>query len=97
MMCLVHEPYEIEYADLVGVWMYVYIYLIEEEGTRISRAECEDGAIYIILGGRDPYAGRSAKTVPYKYVYIYGGRDPYGTGGVRRRCYNTCICNFTID
>ena len=30
-------------------------------------------------GGRDPYAGRSAKTVLYKYVYIYmsGGRDPY--------------------
>jgi len=26
MMCLVHEPYEIECADLVGIWMYVYIY-----------------------------------------------------------------------
>jgi len=26
-----------------------------EEGTRIARAECEDGAISIILGGRDPY------------------------------------------
>ena len=54
MMCVIHEPYEIECAYLVCIWMYVYIYLIEEEGTRIARAECEDGAIYIILGGRDP-------------------------------------------
>jgi len=38
----------------VCIWMYVYIHLIEEEGTRIARAECEDGAICITLGGRDP-------------------------------------------
>jgi len=34
----------------------LYIYIYWEEGTRMARAECEDGDIYIhILGGRDPY------------------------------------------
>jgi len=38
------------------IWCcYVCTHCVTEEGTRMARAECEDGAIYIVLGGRDPY------------------------------------------
>ena len=58
-----------------------------------ARAECEDGAVNHI-GRKGPvWHGRSAKTVLY---IILGGRDPYGTGGVRRRCYDT-HCILTKD
>jgi len=41
----------------------LYIYIYREEGTRMARAECEDGAIYHI-GRKGPvWHRRSAKTV----------------------------------
>ena len=46
-----------------GVRRRCYIYIYLQEGTRIARAECEDGAIYHI-GRKGPVLhGRSAKTV----------------------------------
>jgi len=71
-----------------GVRRRCYIYICREEGTRMARAECEDGAIYHV-GRKGPvWHGRSAKTVLY---IMLGGRDLYGTGGVRRRCYDIHI------
>ena len=68
------------------IWCYyVCTHCVTEEGTRIARAECEDGTIYTYIWRKGPvWHGRSAKTVLY---IISGGRDPYGTGGVRRRCF----------
>ena len=48
MMCIIYESYKIECADIVCI-ICTYIYYVMEEGTRIARAECEDGAIYIYL------------------------------------------------
>jgi len=72
--------------DALILCCYICTHCVTEEGTRIARAECEDGAIYTYIGRKGPvWHGRSAKTVLY---IILGGRDPYGTGGVRRRCYD---------
>jgi len=58
----------------VCIWMYVYIHLIEEEGTRIARAVCEDGAICITLGGRDPYGTGGVRR--RCHVYQIGRKGP---------------------
>ena len=44
MMCMMYESYGIGCADIVCI---IYIHYVTEEGTRIARAECEDGAISI--------------------------------------------------
>jgi len=45
-----------------------------------------------IPGGRDPYAGRSAKTVLYVKLCTYQEEGTRMQGGVRRRCYiNMCM------
>ena len=49
------------------IWCcYICTHCVTEEGTRIARAECEDGAIYTYVGRKGPvWHGRSAKTVLY--------------------------------
>jgi len=42
---------------------YIHIYIYREEGTRMARAECEDGAIYHIRRKGPVWHRRSAKTV----------------------------------
>jgi len=56
-----------------GVRRRCYIYIYPEEGTRIARAECEDGAIYTHIRRKGPVLhGRSAKTVLwYTYICIF--------------------------
>jgi len=61
------------------IWCcYVCTHCVTEEGTRMARAECEDGAIYIVLGGRDPYGTGGVRR--RCYIYRVGRKGPVWHG-----------------
>ena len=78
-----------------GVRRRCHIYIYLEEGTRIARAECEDGAIYTYIWRKGPvWYGRSAKTVLYTYVRRKG---PVWHGRSAKTVLYTYSCIFTND
>jgi len=49
MYCDMKEGAEWEPVDMKTGYIYLYIHVLKEEGTRIAREECEDGAINIYI------------------------------------------------
>ena len=80
------------------IWCYyVFIHCVTEEGTRMARAECEDGAIYIhILGGRDPYGTGGVRR--RCYIYHIGRKGPVWHGrSAKTVLWYTYNCILTDD
>ena len=60
--------------DALILCCYIYTHCVAEEGTRIARAECEDGAILHISGGRDPYGTGGVRRRCYILYWEEGTR-----------------------